>query len=150
MAALETAAPTATATPTAPAPSATPTRLTATKTIHSTPTPTALPAAPVARTPGPTVAPDLALEFSKLKPNQYLGVVAQRYGVSLDELVKLSGIETPTLSPSARAWSSPTGLGRNTPDPVCPTASWSTAPVTSILTSTPLWPSRAAGYRKSR
>lgn len=67
--ALETAAPTATATPTAPAPSATPTRLTATKTIHSTPTPTALPAAPVARTPGPTVAPDLALEFSKLKPN---------------------------------------------------------------------------------
>ncbi len=107
--------PTATNTPTRHAPTVTPTRPaeTAVATITAT---TAWTVEPVAPTPGPTVAPDLALEFSKLKPNQYLGVVAQRYGVALDELVELSGIENPDVVPIGQGLVIPHRPGRNTPD----------------------------------
>ncbi len=114
----ETTAPVATATPTTPVPTATATRRAATSALRATPTPTATPVAPVARTPGPTVAPDLALEISSLKANQYLGVVAQRYGVSLDEIVELSGIENPDVVPIGQGLIIPHRPGRNTPDKV--------------------------------
>ncbi len=109
---------TPTATPTARASTATPTQAVPTVSAGSSPTatPTAVSAGPVARTPGPTVAPDLALEISSLKANQYLGVVAQRYGVSLDELVELSGIENPDVVPIGQGLVIPHRPGRNTPD----------------------------------
>ncbi|MEI2693037.1 MAG: LysM domain-containing protein [Anaerolineae bacterium] len=112
--------PTATPTPTAPAPTATPTRSATRSASGSAPTltATATPAAPVARTPGPTVAPDLALEITSLKPNQYLGYVAQRYGVSLEEVVELSGIENPDVVPIGQGLIIPHRPGRNTPDQV--------------------------------
>ncbi len=112
------ATPTATTTPARPRATATPTlasRLTATATLTVTATP---PAAPVAPTPGPTVAPDLALEFTTLKPNQYLGYVAQRYGVALDELVQLSGIENPDVVPIGQGLIIPHRPGRNTPEQI--------------------------------
>ncbi|HSN75025.1 MAG TPA: LysM domain-containing protein, partial [Anaerolineae bacterium] len=109
--------PTVTTTPTLRVPTATPTRLAAT--IAATVTGTATrPAKPVAPTPGPTVAPDLALEITSLKANQYLGVVAQRYGVSLDEIVELSGIENPDVVPIGQGLIIPHRPGRNTPDDV--------------------------------
>lgn len=111
------APPSSTATPTAPAPTATPTP-SATRGgsgLAPTRTATVSPAAPVARTPGPTVAPDLALEITSLKPNQYLGYVAQRYGVSLDELVELSGIENPDVVPIGQGLVIPHRPGRDTP-----------------------------------
>lgn len=112
------ATPTATIAPARPTATATPTlasRLAATATLTATAAP---PAAPVAPTPGPTVAPDLALEFTTLKPNQYLGYVAQRYGVSLDELVQLSGIENPDVVPIGQGLIIPHRPGRNTPDQI--------------------------------
>jgi LasA protease len=114
----QTADSTASATPTAPVLTATPTRPAATTTASATPTFTATPAAPATRTPGPTVAPDLALEITKLKPNQYLGVVAQRYGVSLREMVELSGIENPDVVPIGQGLIIPHRPGRTTPDEV--------------------------------
>lgn len=112
------ATPTATTIPARPTATATPTlasRLTATATLTAT---AASPTAPVAPTPGPTVAPDLALEFTTLKPNQYLGYVAQRYGVSLDELTQLSGIENPDVVPIGQGLIIPHRPGRNTPDQI--------------------------------
>ncbi len=106
-----------TVTPTAPAPTATPTP-SATRSVSdraSTATATVTPAALVARTPGPTVAPDLALEITSLKPNQYLGYVAQRHGVSLAELVELSGIENPDVVPIGQGLIIPHRPGRATP-----------------------------------
>jgi len=112
-----TASPASTSSPT-PSPentqasSATPTRTVAPPT--STATPTVL----VSPTPGPTVAPDLALEFSTLKPNQYLGYVAQRYGVSLDELVQFSGIDNPDVVLIGQGLIIPHHTDRYTPDEV--------------------------------
>jgi LasA protease len=114
----ETTAPTATATPTTLAPTGTPTRPAATAIASATPTFTVMPTPPMARTPGPTVAPDLALEISSLKANQYLGVIAQRYGVSLNELVELSGIANPDVVPIGQGLIIPHRPGRNTPDDV--------------------------------
>lgn len=114
-----TLAPTATATPARP--TATATRPAAAATITATAAllvEPATPAAPVAPTPGPTVAPDLALEFTTLKPNQYLGYVAQRYGVALEELVQLSGIENPDVVPIGQGLIIPHRPGRNTPDQI--------------------------------
>lgn len=111
------AAPTPTATPTWAAPTARPTRATAARATTAVATATsASPAPAVAPTPGPTVAPDLALEYSTLKANQYLGYVAQRYGVSLDELVQLSGIENPDEVPIGQGLIIPHRPGRTTPD----------------------------------
>jgi LysM repeat protein len=107
------AIPTATATTTATRASAS--RGPVTITVTSTAT---LPAEPVAPTPGPTVAPDLALEYTKLKPNEYLGYVAQRYGVSLDEMVALSGIENPDVVPIGQGLIIPHRPGRATPDQI--------------------------------
>ncbi len=114
------AIPTATATPALPTATATATRPPASRRpAVATATPTvALPAEPVAPTPGPTVAPDLALEYSTLKPNEYLGYVAQRYGVSLDELAALSGIENPDVVPIGQGLVIPHRPGRNTPDQI--------------------------------
>jgi LysM repeat protein len=114
-AASSTPTPTTTSTPRVSI--STPTRPTAAVAATITATAT-LPAEPVAPTPGPTVAPDLALEISSLKANQYLGVVAQRYGVSLDELVELSGIENPDVVPIGQGLIIPHRPGRNTPDQI--------------------------------
>ncbi|MCB0232321.1 MAG: LysM peptidoglycan-binding domain-containing protein, partial [Anaerolineae bacterium] len=95
-----------------PVPSATPTRSTA------TPTPSATPTTPVSPTPGPTIAPDLALEFTTLKNGQYLGYVAQRYGVSLDELVQFSGIINPDVVPIGQGLIIPHHTDLATPDEV--------------------------------
>jgi LysM repeat protein len=101
--------PTATATPARPSPTATPSR---------TPTPqaTATPTRPLARTPGPTVAAGMALEFATVKPNQYLGYIAANYGVSLDELVVYSGIENPDSVPIGQGLIIPHHTERHTPD----------------------------------
>lgn len=107
-----------TAAATVSTPTATPTRPAATALPSATPTSSPTPSAPAARTPGPTVAPDLALEITQLKANQYLGVVAQRYGVALDEIVALSGIENPDVVPIGQGLIIPHRPGRNTPSEV--------------------------------
>lgn len=95
-------------TPTPTAPMATITRSAATLPQPAAATPDLLPAAststvvgtpttPAARTPGPTVAPDLALEFTTVQPNQFLGSIAAHYGVSVEELAKFSEIDNPDL-----------------------------------------------------
>ncbi|MER2598857.1 MAG: LysM domain-containing protein [Caldilineales bacterium] len=66
--------------------------------------------------PGPTVAADLALEWTSLKANEYLGTVAQRYGVSLDEIVAFSGITNPDVVPIGQGLIIPHRPGRTTPD----------------------------------
>ncbi len=104
----------ATATPTAtPLPAAT-------ATIPATVTPTATlavtPTRPIAATPGPTVAPDLALELSAVQPNQYLGTIAARYGVSVDDLVAFSGIENPDVLAIGQGLVIPHRTDLTTPD----------------------------------
>lgn len=97
-----------------PAPTATPVPLLATSPASSvTPIPPSTPP-----TPGPTVAPDLALEWTTLKADEYLGTVAQRYGVGLDEIIALSGIENPDVVPAGHGLIIPLRPGRNTPDQV--------------------------------
>ena len=70
---------------------------------------------PTSPTPGPTVAPDLALEWTTLKADEYLGTVAQRNGVSLDEIVALSGIANPDVVPIGQGLIIPHRPGRATP-----------------------------------
>lgn len=61
------------------------------------PTPTAAASRGLEPTPGPTIAPDLALEFTTVRPNQVLSAIATRYGASVDEIVRFSGITNPDL-----------------------------------------------------
>lgn len=84
-------------------------------TVSRTATLTAPSATPAPRTPGPTVAPDLALEFTKVKPNQYLGYIASSYGVSLEELVQFSGITDPDMVPIGQGLIIPHHTTRYTP-----------------------------------
>ncbi|MCS6845821.1 MAG: LysM peptidoglycan-binding domain-containing protein [Caldilineales bacterium] len=62
-----------------------------------TATATAAPSAAVAPTPGPTVAADLALEFTRVRPNEYLGTIARRYGVAVEDIVAFSRIQNPDM-----------------------------------------------------
>ena len=52
---------------------------------------------PQARTPGPTVSPDVACEYTKVGQNQFLSNIAARQGVSVADIAKYSGIENPDL-----------------------------------------------------
>lgn len=89
-----------TATP-SPQPTATPqapeARPTATVALVQTATPTPAPTVLLFPTPGPTVASDLAQEYIMVRPNQVLGSIASRYGVSVEEIARASGIENPDL-----------------------------------------------------
>jgi LysM repeat protein len=64
------------------------------------------------------VAPNLALEYSVVKPNQYLGYIAQRYGVSVEELAEFSGIENPDSVPIGQGLIIPHRTDRRTPGTV--------------------------------
>ena len=61
----------------------------------ATSTPTAV--VPQPRPPGPTVSPDLALEYAKIGQNQFLSNIAARQGVSVAAIAEQSGIENPDL-----------------------------------------------------
>lgn len=87
-----------------------------TKTNSKTTTPA--PKRPVAPTPGPTVAPDLALEFTKIRPNQFLSTVANRYGVTIDDIAKFSGIENPDVVAIGQGLIIPHKTNRYTPDKI--------------------------------
>lgn len=105
------APPSTAAQPTAALPTVT---LTAAATLSSAASPTA-PKTPVAPTPGPTVAPDLALEYSKVGANEYLGSIAARYGVSVDDIIALSGIANPDVAAIGQGLIIPHRTDRVTP-----------------------------------
>jgi LysM repeat protein len=70
---------------------------------------------PQTPTPGPTVAPDLALEYSSVRPNQYLGTIAARYGVSVEDIVAFSRIENPDVVSIGQGLIIPHRTDRTTP-----------------------------------
>lgn len=83
--------------------------------------PTATPSAPVAPTPGPTVAPDLALEFTRVRPNEYLGTIARRYGVTVEDIVRFSHIQNPDVLAVGQWLVIPHRTDRTTPaEPILP------------------------------
>lgn len=43
------------------------------------------------------MAPELALEFTRVRPNQYLGTIANSYGVSVEDIVTFSRIDNPDV-----------------------------------------------------
>ncbi|RME82497.1 MAG: LysM domain-containing protein [Caldilineae bacterium] len=89
----------------------------------SQPTPTLLPPTPTPTstpvqtpTPGPTVAPDLALEFTRVRPNQFLGGIAARYGVSVEDIARFSDIADPNFVSIGQALVIPHRTTRYTPE----------------------------------
>jgi hypothetical protein len=61
------------------------------------------------------VAPDLALEYSKVGANEYLGSIAARYGVSVDDIIALSGIANPDVAAIGQGLIIPHRTDRVTP-----------------------------------
>ncbi|MCO6453549.1 MAG: LysM peptidoglycan-binding domain-containing protein [Caldilineales bacterium] len=113
------ATPATPAKPTAAAPQARITTATAQPTTTPKPTATVTPTAtltqPVAPTPGPTVSPDVAQEFSRVQPNQFLGEIAARYGVTVDAIAAASGIEDPNIVAQNQRIIIPHQASRTTP-----------------------------------
>ena len=53
-----------------------------------------------------------------VKPNQYLGYIAERYGVSVEDLAAFSGIKNPDAVPIGQGLIIPHRTDRRTPDTV--------------------------------
>ena len=79
-------------------------------------TPTAV--TPLARTPGPTVSPDLACEYSKIGQNQFLSNIAARHGVTVADIAEHSGIENPDLVGVGQGIIIPHSAKNYTPDEI--------------------------------
>ncbi|MEA3337235.1 MAG: LysM peptidoglycan-binding domain-containing protein [Chloroflexota bacterium] len=69
-------------------------------------------------TPGPTVAPDVATEFTSVRPGQVLGSIAARYGVAMNKIVEYSNIEDPDFLSLGQGLIVPHKTDRMTPDEV--------------------------------
>ncbi|RUA18092.1 MAG: hypothetical protein DSY55_00860 [Clostridia bacterium] len=67
-------------------------------------------------TPGPTVAPDLAVLSVVVHQNEFLGTIAARYGVSLDDIITFNHIENPDAVAVGQRLLLPYHTSRITPD----------------------------------